>query len=176
MGGPIDEISTEFLRHSDPEKQDWSDAKYFWVPDDHHGFITVQQIEQAPDDLTIKAIRRTDNVVETVRRDSLLPANSSRFDRHEDMAELGELNEATILHCLKSRYQSGLIYTYSGLFLVAVNPYRELPIYSAEVVQWFKGQARQERPPHIYAVADAALADLLRSKQNQSILITYNLY
>ena len=175
--GTIDDISTEYLRQRSPlDQEEWSDVKFFWVPDDHHGFIPVQQVTDSDDaDNMLKAVRKPDNQVERVRRDSLLPANSTRYDKHEDMAELGELNEATILHCLKTRYQSGLIYTYSGLFLVAVNPYKPLPIYSTDVVEWFKGQARRDRPPHIYAVADAALADLLRSQQNQSILITYRL-
>lgn len=169
------DISGDYLRQqSHPDGQaEWSDIKLFWVPDDHHGYIPVQQVADSDESQDFKTIRLPDNQVERVRRDSLLPANSSRYDKHEDMAELGELNEATILHCLKTRYQSGLIYTYSGLFLVAVNPYKSLPIYSPDVVEWFKGQSRQERPPHIYAVADAALADMMRSNQNQSILITY---
>lgn len=171
------DISGDYLRQqSHPDGQgEWRDIKLFWVPDDHHGYIPVQQVVDPDDGQDFKTVRLPDNQVERVRRDTLLPANSSRYDKHEDMAELGELNEATILHCLKTRYQSGLIYTYSGLFLVAVNPYKPLPIYSADVVEWFKGQSRQERPPHIYAVADAALADMMRSNQNQSILITYSL-
>ena len=36
--------------------------------------------------------------------------NPRKFDKVEDMAELTFLNEATVLHNLRDRYFSGLIY------------------------------------------------------------------
>lgn len=55
---------------------------------------------------------------------------------------------------------------------MAINPYRIFPIYDAEMVQYYKGQRRSERPPHIFAVADAAYRALIEGKKDQSILIT----
>ena len=101
-----------------------------------------------------------------------LKVNGPRYDRYEDMAELGELNEATILHNLRQRYDCNLIYTYSGLFLITVNPYRGLPIYGDRVIRWFRDQAATDRPPHIYAVADEAYRGFCQTGSNQSILIT----
>ncbi len=98
--------------------------------------------------------------------------NHPKFDKVSDMAELGYLNEASVIHNLKLRYSSNLIYTYSGLFLVSVNPYRRLPIYTDEIVSSYKNKRRNEMPPHIYAVADAAYHDMLQDRENQSILIT----
>lgn len=54
--------------------------------------------------------------------------------------------------------------TYSGLFCVTVNPYKWLPVYSADVVTAYKGRRRADTPPHIYAVADNAYCDLLQSE------------
>ena len=121
--------------------------------------------------------------------------NPPKFEKVEDMADLSYLNEASVLHNLKQRYLSNLIYvtpfflhfyeasvqkgltghpaqTYSGLFLVAINPYHRLPIYTDDIVGSYKGKKRQEAPPHIFAVADAAYRDMLTTRENQSILVT----
>ena len=55
--------------------------------------------------------------------ESIDKVNPAKFDKADDMAELTHLNEASVVHNLHMRYQSDLIYTYSGLFLVTVNPY-----------------------------------------------------
>merc|ERR1712183_179017 len=76
------------------------------------------------------------------------------------------------LHNIKDRYFSDLIYTYSGLFCVVVNPYKRLPIYSEKVVNLYRGKKRHEVPPHVYAIADAAFRSMLQDRDNQSILCT----
>ncbi|KAI6219617.1 hypothetical protein M3Y99_01645300 [Aphelenchoides fujianensis] len=90
----------------------------------------------------------------------------------EDMAELTCLNEASVLHNLKGRYYSDLIYTYSGLFCVVLNPYKHLNIYSEDVIEAFKGKKRHERPPHIFAIADNAYRSMMQEREDQSILCT----
>lgn len=88
------------------------------------------------------------------------------------MAELTHLNEASVVHNLQMRYQSDLIYTYSGLFLVTVNPYCPLPIYTNEYVNMYKSRSREDTKPHIYAMADEAFRNLVDEGRNQSILVT----
>ena len=98
--------------------------------------------------------------------------NPGKFDRANDMAELTHLNEASVVHNLSLRYQSDLIYTYSGLFLVTVNPYCRLPIYGNDYVNMYKGQDRDDMKPHIFAMADGAFRNLVEEGENQSILVT----
>merc|ERR1712072_664874 len=73
---------------------------------------------------------------------------------------------------LASRFRAGLIYTYSGLFCVAINPYKRLPIYLDEVVTWYRAKRRTEMPPHIFAIVDNAYQNMLIDHDNQSMLIT----
>merc|ERR1712168_1226907 len=94
------------------------------------------------------------------------------YEKCVDMANLTYLNEASVLYNLKARYQAGLIYTYSGLFCVAVNPYRRLPIYNDGVIKMYRGKRRPEMPPHIFSIVDNAYQDMLIEHDNQSMLIT----
>uniref|UniRef100_A0A672KCG5 Myosin motor domain-containing protein n=1 Tax=Sinocyclocheilus grahami TaxID=75366 RepID=A0A672KCG5_SINGR len=65
-----------------------------------------------------------------------------------------------------------MIYTYSGLFCVTVNPYKLLPVYDSEVVAAYRGKKRSEAPPHIFTISDNAYQYMLTDRENQSILIT----
>ena len=55
--------------------------------------------------------------------------------------------------------------TYSGLFCVAVNPYKRFPIYTETVVKMYIGKRRNEVAPHIYAIADGAYQSMLNRKK-----------
>nr|XP_044627580.1 myosin-15 isoform X5 [Equus asinus] len=98
--------------------------------------------------------------------------NPPEFEMIEDLAMLTHLNEASVLHTLKRRYAHWMIYTYSGLFCVSINPYKWLPVYQKEVAAAYKGKRRSQVPPHIFAVADNAFQDMLHTRENQSILFT----
>jgi myosin protein heavy chain len=104
--------------------------------------------------------------------DGVDKVNPAKFDKADDMAELTHLNEASVVHNLHMRYQADLIYTYSGLFLVTINPYCSLPIYTNGYINMYKGRSREDTKPHIYAMADEAFRNLVDEGQNQSILVT----
>ncbi|KAG7239804.1 hypothetical protein INR49_028392 [Caranx melampygus] len=110
--------------------------------------------------------------VVTVKDSEVFPMNPPKFDKIEDMAMMTHLNEAAVLYNLKERYAAWMIYTYSGLFCVTVNPYKWLPVYNQEVVVAYRGKKRQEAPPHIFSISDNAYQFMLTDRENQSILIT----
>ncbi|XP_061426068.1 myosin-1B-like [Lethenteron reissneri] len=108
----------------------------------------------------------------TVREDQVHQMNPPKFDKIEDMVMLTFLNEPSVLFNLKERYAAWMIYTYSGLFCVTVNPYKMLPVYDPIVVAGYRGKKRQEAPPHIFSISDNAYQFMLSDRENQSILIT----
>ncbi|XP_016078012.1 PREDICTED: myosin-8 [Miniopterus natalensis] len=108
----------------------------------------------------------------TVREDQVFPMNPPKYDKIEDMAMMTHLHEPGVLYNLKERYAAWMIYTYSGLFCVTVNPYKWLPVYKPEVVSAYRGKKRQEAPPHIFSISDNAYQFMLTDRENQSILIT----
>lgn len=108
-----------------------------------------------------------------VRTGDLIKANPSKFDLVDNMSHLSYLNEPSILHNLKQRYLSDMHYTYSGLFLVAINPYKNIPIYTKETVEkYISVKKREDATPHIYAVASEAYYLMRNTNQAQTILIT----
>ena len=98
--------------------------------------------------------------------------NPRKFERCEDMADLTYLNDASVFHNLDVRFKSKLIYTYSGLFCIVVNPYKRYPIYTARVVKMYLGKRRNEVPPHLWAITETAYRNMLTNIKNQSMLIT----
>ena len=88
------------------------------------------------------------------------------------MANLTFLNDASVFYNLKVRYQAKLIYTYSGLFCIVVNPYKRFPIYSQTVVKMYLGKRRNEVPPHLWAITETAYRNMLTNGKDQSMLIT----
>uniref|UniRef100_A0A3Q3IHD1 Myosin heavy chain, fast skeletal muscle-like n=1 Tax=Monopterus albus TaxID=43700 RepID=A0A3Q3IHD1_MONAL len=108
----------------------------------------------------------------TVKEDEIFPMNPPKLDKIEDMAMMTHLSEPSVLYNLKEHYAAWMIYTYSGLFCVTVNPYKWLPVYDAVVVTGYRGKKRVEAPPHIFSISDNAYQFMLQDRENQSILIT----
>ena len=80
------------------------------------------------------------------------------------MSNLTYLNDASVLFNLKQRYIERLIYTYSGLFCIAVNPYKRFPIYTMRTVGLYRTKRRNEVPPHIFAIAEGSYHSMSLSK------------
>uniref|UniRef100_A0A3Q3IH04 Myosin motor domain-containing protein n=1 Tax=Monopterus albus TaxID=43700 RepID=A0A3Q3IH04_MONAL len=78
----------------------------------------------------------------TVKEDEIFPMNPPKLDKIEDMAMMTHLSEPSVLYNLKEHYAAWMIYTYSGLFCVTVNPYKWLPVYDAVVVAGYRGKKR----------------------------------
>ncbi|KAI9533392.1 Myosin-9 [Dissostichus eleginoides] len=149
---------------------DWATKKLVWVPSERLGFECGSVKEERGDECVVELADSAKKV--RVNKDDIQKMNPPKFSKVEDMAELTCLNEASVLHNLKERYYSGLIYTYSGLFCVVINPYKNLPIYSEEIVDMYKGKKRHEMPPHIYAITDTAYRSMMQDREDQSILCT----
>ena len=94
----------------------------------------------------------------------------------EDIAELSNLNEPSLMELVRSRYDSGdhaKIYTRAGPVLVAVNPFTDVSeLYSVGVREEYRrgasGAARLR--PHVYETAARAYLSVCAGK-SQSIII-----
>uniref|UniRef100_A0A8C4WNQ9 Myosin motor domain-containing protein n=1 Tax=Eptatretus burgeri TaxID=7764 RepID=A0A8C4WNQ9_EPTBU len=79
----------------------------------------------------------------------------------DDLSSLSELTEAGLLYEVQKRFGNDQIYTYVGDILLAVNPFKELQIYSAQVSRLYaEGEGRRSHPslpPHVFACAERAI-------------------
>uniref|UniRef100_A0AAQ5ZVF7 Myosin-7B n=1 Tax=Amphiprion ocellaris TaxID=80972 RepID=A0AAQ5ZVF7_AMPOC len=161
-----------FLRKSDLELMAaqtiaFDGKKRVWIPDEKEAYIEVETKELNGDKVTVET---KDGRTITVKDCDIQYMNPPKYDMIEDMAMLTHLNEASVLFNLRRRYAAWMIYTYSGLFCVTVNPYKWLPVYTAPVVAAYRGKRRSEAPPHIYSIADNAYNDMLRSECTHSCI------
>ncbi|KAJ3200564.1 hypothetical protein HDU82_008794, partial [Entophlyctis luteolus] len=157
------------LIHDALAQSQFAEKRWVWVHDKTEGYLPGWIVEEKDGIVLVEfngGSKLTLNVNDTEKM------NPPKFDKVEDMASLTYLNEASVIHNLRLRYFSNLIYTYSGLFLVAVNPYKKLLIYNDETIKFYKSKKKSEAPPHIYAIADAAYHEMIQNKESQSVLIT----
>ncbi|XP_071645296.1 myosin heavy chain, muscle isoform X5 [Temnothorax longispinosus] len=143
--------------------------KACWVPDEKEGYL-LGEIKATKGDVV--SVGLPGGETKDFKKDQLQQVNPPKYEKAEDMSNLTYLNDASVLHNLKQRYYAKLIYTYSGLFCVAINPYKRFPVYTHRCAKLYRGKRRSEVPPHIFAISDGAYVNMLTNSENQSMLIT----
>ncbi|XP_012254788.1 myosin heavy chain, muscle isoform X4 [Athalia rosae] len=143
--------------------------KACWVPDEKEGHV-LGEIKATKGDVVTVCLPGGET--KDFKKDQLQQVNPPKYEKAEDMSNLTYLNDASVLHNLKQRYYHKLIYTYSGLFCVAINPYKRYPVYTQRCAKLYRGKRRNEVPPHIFAISDGAYVNMLTNSENQSMLIT----
>ncbi|XP_076671832.1 myosin heavy chain isoform X29 [Andrena cerasifolii] len=143
--------------------------KACWVPDEKEGYL-LGEIKATKGDVV--SVSLPGGETKDFKKDQLQQVNPPKYEKAEDMSNLTYLNDASVLHNLKQRYYTKLIYTYSGLFCVAINPYKRFPVYTQRCAKLYRGKRRNEVPPHIFAISDGAYVNMLTNSENQSMLIT----
>ncbi|XP_064325930.1 unconventional myosin-IXb isoform X6 [Phalacrocorax carbo] len=90
----------------------------------------------------------------------------------DDLCNLPNLTETTLLENLKCRFLKHKIYTYAGSILIAINPFKFLPIYNPKYVKMYENHQLGKLEPHIFAIADVAYHTMLKKHINQCIVIS----
>ncbi|KAJ9151817.1 Myosin i myo5 [Pleurostoma richardsiae] len=89
-----------------------------------------------------------------------------------DLTLLSKVSNEAINDNLKKRFEGGEIYTYIGHVLVSVNPFRDLGIYTDQVLESYRGKNRLEMPPHVFAIAESSYYNMKAYSDNQCVIIS----
>jgi len=176
--GAVDPDPTEFLlpsiemKRADQSKP-YDAKKSVWIPDPKtHGYREGLLESGDLEDPASKCVVAVAHEKFTHKAAEVGKVNPPKFEKVEDMVNLTFLNDASVFWNLKTRYQAKLIHTYSGLFVVVVNPYKRYPLYTHRVCKIYLGKRRNEVPPHLWAIAEGAYRDMLTNKKDNAMLIT----
>jgi hypothetical protein len=86
----------------------WAEKKWSWIPDKDEGYIAAYIVREDGDKVTVKV--GSNDHERVVSANDCQKMNPPKFDKVEDMAALTYLNEASVIHNLRLRYFSNLIY------------------------------------------------------------------
>ncbi|GAA0155375.1 actin binding motor protein [Lithospermum erythrorhizon] len=138
---------------------------WFQLPDGNWDLVSI--IKTSGNESLIKL---SEEKVLKVNNESLVSANPDILDGVDDLMQLSFLNEPSVLYNLQYRYDRDIIYTKAGPVLVAVNPLKKVPLYGDEYVEAYR--RKKMEGPHVYAIADTAMREMIRDEVNQSIIIS----
>jgi len=176
--GGVDPDPTEYLlpsmdmKRADQQKP-YDAKKSVWIPDPKSGGYREGLLESGDlEDPASKCVVGVAHEKFTHKAVEVGKVNPPKFEKCEDMVNLTFLNDASVFWNLKTRYQAKMIHTYSGLFVVVVNPYKRYPIYTPRVSKIYLGKRRNECPPHLWAIAETAYRGMLNNTKDQAMLIT----
>ncbi|XP_016298040.1 unconventional myosin-Vc [Sinocyclocheilus anshuiensis] len=148
-----------------------------WIPDAEHVWQSAEILTDFKPGETVLELQLEDGteLQYPLEGGEKLPPlrNPDILVGENDLTALSYLHEPAVLHNLKVRFvESKIIYTYCGIILVAVNPYKQLPIYGDAVIHAYSGQNMGDLDPHIFAVAEEAYKQMARNNKNQSIIVS----
>merc|ERR1712002_242728 len=176
--GQADPDPTEFLlpsiemKRADQAKV-YDTKKSVWIPDPKTGGYREGLLESGDlEDPASKCLVAVGHEKFTHKAAEVGKVNPPKFEKCEDMVNLTFLNDASVFWNLKTRYQAKMIHTYSGLFVVVVNPYKRYPLYTHRVCKIYPGKRRNECPPHLWAIAETAYRNMLQNTKDNAMLIT----
>jgi myosin heavy subunit len=159
------------------EERHQDEGEWVWVSDPVEAWVPARVKSRTGDSVSVQLQNGSKKTVAKSSSEPLWTLNPSSLTRPvEDMVMVDSLNQAQMIHLLKTRYNNDEIYTWVGAshsVLVSINPFKQLPIYTVNVMADFSHSSPNRLdPPHTFAIANSTFQNMSRGGGNQAILIS----
>ncbi len=142
---------------------------WIWLPDEEEGYLAARSIGGK----NYQLMDGSQKSYSTPRGKTLDALNTASLSMlHDDLVLLEDLCEGMVLHNLRERYLKDQIYCGVGSILIAINPFKRLPLYTPDIIEKYNKRGNKVMPPHPFDIADKAYKTLLEVEKNQSILVS----
>ena len=156
-------------RRSELDRGEWC-----FVEDEKEAWVLGKVEARTPSDVTV-TIAGERRVVKLKKGGSnVADCGTSLNEEIENLVDLDSFTEGSILHHVRKRFAGDLIYTLVGSILVAVNPFKRLPIYTPELMDTYRARSSSGSPPppHVFLTAAHCYDAMAETKTSQSVLIS----
>ncbi|KAI0167060.1 putative myosin MYO2 [Hypoxylon sp. FL1284] len=156
-----------------------------WQPDATEGWVASEVAKKTVDGDKVTLIFKLENdETKTITvsaeglqngNDPSLPPlmNPAMLEASDDLTNLSYLNEPAVLQAIRLRYAQKEIYTYSGIVLIATNPFARVDsLYVPGMVQVYAGKQRETQAPHLFAIAEEAFMKMVKDSRNQTVVVS----
>lgn len=149
-------------------------GSWVWIQDEEERFLPAKVLKSfAKGEPTTVMTEDGENRALNAQQSALCEeCNPEAMDSSiQDLVNISDLNEMSILHNLRIRFKEDRIYTYISSILISVNPFKLLPLYTPAMLEMYRSGSRG-KPPHVFAAANNAYTNMLNESTDQSVVIS----
>ena len=150
-------------------------GSWVWIEDDEEKYLPakVQSGFTAGEATTVRTEDGEDHKLDAKQSAAVIECNNEVLNSNvQDLINISDLNEMSILHSLRIRFKEDKIYTSISAILVSVNPFRLLPLYTPEILAKYRDGNPRDLAPHVFQSANTAYTDMLSNNLDQSVVIS----
>ena len=147
---------------------------WVWIADEKDRYLPAKVLKafQAGEPTTVRTEDGEDHVLNAAQSAAVTECNTEALDsKIEDLINISDLNEMSILHNLRIRFKEDKIYTNISSILISVNPFKLLPLYTPEMLERYRNGIRG-LSPHVFASAYSSYHNMLNDGLDQSVVIS----
>ena len=126
-----------------------------WIPDAKDAWLLARVISNDEQEGTVTTL--CNGTTSTFKESETFPYDASHLEYPNDLCKMNNFHDASLLHALRERYQSDVIYTNIADVLVLINPYKLMRNLYEDPLRYLVPSgvdATTAKPsdPHVYKV------------------------